>query len=80
MNEQRDPYVPIECGLHSQYELAIMHGNNIQLSWMDQQQNRHSEEVTPLDLITRDRKEYLVIRTSNGEQYQVRLDKIIHTP
>lgn len=77
MSEQKDTYVPVECGLHSQYELAVMNGKAILLSWMDQDGNQHKQKVRPLDLRTRDRKEYLVVETSEGEQTEIRLDKIL---
>ena len=35
-------YIPIACKLHSEYELAIMQGRSLRLSWRDAQQARHT--------------------------------------
>lgn len=76
MTEQDDPYVPVDCGLHSGYELAIMHKAALQLTWLDQYKQQHEERLMPLDLKTKDHKEYLIARSSSGEMHEIRLDKI----
>ena len=46
-------YVPIDCGLHSRYELAIMRRQRLVLSWADESRSVDCCTVTPLDLFTR---------------------------
>lgn len=79
MSEQDDPYKPIQCGLHSEYELAIMHQLNLKLSWVDQQDIEHREKVTPLDLKTKDHQEYLIVKSMQGQHHEIRLDKILQS-
>lgn len=71
-----DLYEPIECGLHSEYELAIMHKSAIQLTWFDDNEQTRSELVTPVDLITREKQEYLKAQTRDDILFEIRLDKI----
>jgi len=77
MTKENDNYTPIECGLHSEYELAIMHKTKIILSWIDSSNEKQTETVEPIDLITREKQEYLKIKKSNTELSEIRLDKII---
>ena len=74
-----DPYIPIECGLHSAYEVAIMHKNLLHLDWNDSDKMQHKDNVMPLDLKTIDHKEFLIAKASNNESHQIRLDKILHS-
>lgn len=76
MTEHDEPYVPLDCGLHSEYELAIMHKTILQMTWLDQYQQQHEENLMPLDLKTKNHKEYLIVQTSQGEVQEIRLDKI----
>jgi len=76
---QGDPYVPVECGLHSAYELAIMHQNFLHLAWSALDAKHHKEKVMPLDLKTINHEEYLIVKTNNRELHQIRLDKILHS-
>lgn len=71
-----DLYEPIECGLHSEYELAIMHKSAIQLTWIDDNQHTRSEQVKPVDLVTREKQEYLKAQTRDNILLEIRLDKI----
>ena len=45
-------YVPIDCGLHSEYELAIIQKRKLQIAWRDPDGTSHLEIITPLDLVT----------------------------
>ncbi len=74
MNDQN--YTPISCELHSQYELAIMHKNSLLLQWQDENSLSHEAKVTPLDVITRNRAEYLKVLDSEGKENLIRLDRI----
>lgn len=77
MTDDLDPYTPIACGLHSEYELAIMRRISLRLGWRDTHGQQHIGNVLPLDLYTRKHVEYLVARAIDGQQHEIRLDKII---
>ena len=70
-------YTPIDCGLHSEYELAIMQRRKIGLTWRDSQEE-HRDTVLPEDIHTRNHAEYLVFGTEDGRQLEIRLDHILH--
>ncbi len=69
-------YIPISCDLHSQYELAIMHNKSLLLNWQDEDKLSHEAKVTPLDVITCNRAEYLKVLDSEGKENLIRLDRI----
>ena len=69
-------YVPIDCGLHSRYELAIMRRQQLVLSWADEAGTVDACTVTPLDLFTRQAQEFLRLRDAQGREHTVRLDRI----
>lgn len=70
-------YIPIDCSLYSEYELAIMHRERLRLSWRDAGGNVHIGIVTPIDLRTRSSAEFLVVRERDGEALTIRLDRIV---
>ena len=70
-------YIPIDCNLYSEYELAIMHSEQLRLSWRDSGGNVHIGIVTPIDLRTRSGAEFLVAREREGEAFMIRLDRIV---
>jgi len=74
-----DNYKPIECGLHSEYELAIMHGLTLHLSWQDENGKVHTEKLKPVDIETREQKEFLIASDINHVIYEIRLDRIIQS-
>ena len=76
MKPEDDTYQPVSCELHSQYELAIMHKNRLELSWLAQGELVTASDITPLDVQTRDKAEYLVAVNSNDEKLCLRLDQI----
>jgi Rho-binding antiterminator len=68
-------YKPISCANYDQYEIAIMHGSKMRLTW--QVGNViHDQVVTPLGLRTAHGEEYLTLRLAGGETMEVRLDRI----
>jgi transcriptional antiterminator Rof (Rho-off) len=71
-------YRPVDCDLHSEYELAIMQRNKIMLSWQDIAGSVHIETVLPLDLRTRNGEEFMVFSTGTGTgtEHEIRLDHI----
>lgn len=68
-------YIPVSCDLHSQYELAIMHKNKLKLTYKDNS-TLLKGVFLPLDVITKDKAEYLIAMTSENKKIQLRLDYI----
>jgi transcriptional antiterminator Rof (Rho-off) len=69
-------YQPVDCDLHSEYELLIMQHSKIKLSWQDSAGVIHTEAVFPLDLRSRSSEEYMVFSTGTGTEREIRLDHI----
>ena len=76
MESENDQYQPISCELHSQYELAIMHKNKLELSWIENDVLVEQSNIQPLDVLTRDKAEYLVAINEDNEKLFLRLDQI----
>ncbi len=70
------PYKPVSCGLHSQYELAIMHKNKLYLSWLAEGKLVTETNHTPVDVHTKNKAEYLIAETSEHKNICIRLDHI----
>ena len=66
-------YQPIDCNLYSEYECAIVQNRRLQLVWQDERGLTHLETVTPVDLRTRNREEYLLV----SDAREIRLDRIL---
>lgn len=71
-----EPYVPVSCGFHSEFELLIMHHSRIKLSWRDEQNTLHTATVIPKDIRTKAGEEFLLVTDDENQQHQVRLDRI----
>lgn len=69
-------YQPIDCGLHSRFELAAMRERPLRLGWRSADGELRRELVLALDLITCDGAEYLVVEFG-GERLRLRLDWIL---
>jgi Rho-binding antiterminator len=74
--DPRADYRPISCARYDEYEIAILHRQPLRLVWRDADVV-HDRVVTPVDLQTHAGEEHLIARTTDGEQLQVRLDRII---
>jgi transcriptional antiterminator Rof (Rho-off) len=72
-----ESYQPIACGLHESYQYAVMTRTQLDLSWRDALGTPHQARVLPVDVVTRNKGEYLIIRDRNGEELAVRLDRIV---
>ncbi len=72
-------YTPIDCGLHSEYELAILRGKRLRISWRGADGQHHIDVLKPLDLQTRNREEFLIGEDRQGQQLELRLDHILKT-
>ena len=69
-------YRPIDCGLYSRYEVAILEGRARRFGWRDETGRSHLGVLRPRDLVTRAHAEYLVAETADGERLELRLDRI----
>lgn len=76
MTKEHTPYEPIPCAIHSEYELAIMQHRHMQLVWQDLNDIKHISRVQPLDLITENHAEYLLVQDHEGQSIKIRLDYI----
>ena len=76
MTKNTENYIPIECGLHSEYELAIMHKRKVNLIWLNANNEEQSEIVEPVDIFSKNKQEFLKIRTAENNTHKIRLDKI----
>ncbi|MEW8625844.1 MAG: transcriptional antiterminator, Rof [Candidatus Thiodiazotropha sp.] len=72
-----NPYRPIACGLHESYQYAVMTRTRLDLNWRDDAGTVHRARVLPIDVVTRDNAEFLIVRDSSGEEVTVRLDRIV---
>lgn len=69
-------YIPIDCALHSDYELAIMRRRQLRLTWHDDNGITHIKTVTPTDLRTHNHEEFMDVTDTQGNAYSIRLDRI----
>ena len=76
MTKDDRSYTPIECGLHSEYELAIMHKDKCILKWNDVNNMQQTETVHPLDIFTKNKQEFLKVIKTDNSMLEIRLDKI----
>jgi transcriptional antiterminator Rof (Rho-off) len=72
-------YTPVDCGLHSKYELVIMHRQTLRLTWRDTDGEQQTKTVIPADLRTRGHEEFLMVTGNDGIEQAVRLDRIEHS-
>jgi len=77
MNSDRTDtdYKPISCANYDQYEIAILHGSKMHLTWHTDNVI-YDQVVTPLNLRTAQGEEHLILRLASGETAEVRLDHI----
>ncbi len=70
-------YAPIDCGLYSEYELAIVHRQRLRVSWREPDGQLHMELLEPRDLQTRDRAEFMIALNRDAVRRELRLDRIV---
>ncbi len=68
-------YKPIPCTEYDVYEIAIMHGRKLRLTWREANVI-YWQIVKPLDLETRNGEEFLIFRAMGGKTFSTRLDHI----
>ena len=79
-----NPYQAVSCSMHSELELAIMHGKYLTVYYAEKdKQNDSSDEqiitIKPSDVITRgddNKGEFLVGTDKSGQPVEIRLDNI----
>jgi Rho-binding antiterminator len=69
-------YEPIACGLHENYQFAVIKRAALDLSWLADDGSVQQGRLLPLDVYTREGAEYLSARTGDGELLVIRLDRI----
>ncbi len=69
-------YKPIACGLHENYQYAVMKRAPLDLSWLAEDGSLRQGRLLPLDVFTRKGAEYLSAETREGEALEIRLDRI----
>ena len=69
-------YKPIACGLHDQYQLAVLKKRSLVLEWEDEYGGKLSAVVLPRDVFTRDKAEYLRAIWGHEKEIEIRLDYI----
>jgi Rho-binding antiterminator len=69
-------YRPIDCGIYSRYEVAILHQERLRLRWVDDAGTAHLATLHPEDLQTLHGEEFLVATALDGTPLRVRLDRI----
>ncbi len=74
MNEPR--YIPIDCGLHSEVEVAVLRQQPLVLRWQDASGAAHRARMLPVDVLTRNGAEYLLVEDHHGKRRELRLDRI----
>lgn len=77
MSNDNEKYTPINCDLHSEYELAIMHHTRLRVVWRDAAGQNHVCVLLPLDLKTEHGEEFLLGRDHTGTAITLRLDRIL---
>ena len=70
------PYQPILCSLHDEYEIAIMHKKSLSIQYFDDSGNSLRDTVLPIDLFIKNKEEFLLVKTSEDKEINIRLDKI----
>lgn len=78
-----DRYQAVSCEMHSELELAIMHGKSLIVCYEESNHmgGKHTVYVKAHDLVTRghsEKGEFLVAMNDSGEIIEIRLDKITH--
>jgi Rho-binding antiterminator len=71
-------YIPIACGLHENYQYAVLKGAPLDLCWRLENGQIRQARLVPLDVFTREGAEYLCAETVEGERHVIRLDRILH--
>ena len=77
MTDNPDVYTPIACARYDVFEIAIMHGTQLHLTWHDDHGIQHHKLMRPLNLETVRGEEFL-IAAEGATHYRIRIDRISH--
>lgn len=69
-------YTPIVCALHDEYEIAIMQKKQLNIRWIDRNDEVKVAIVQPKDILVKDKQEFLIADTQDNKKLCIRLDKI----
>jgi len=70
-------YQPISCANYDHFEIAILHGQCMRVTWHDEEALVHMDILRPRDLQTRNGAEFLLADTQTGRHIELRLDMIV---
>lgn len=68
-------YSPIACALWDEWELAILKKTEMAIAYLNDAGQKESVHAVPVDLITRDKAEFLIIEL-DGDRKEIRLDQL----
>ena len=69
-------YTAVSCQMHSELELIIMHKQSLKIKLGDGYDNQEIL-ITPYNIVTRNKSEFLLAQNDLGEYLEIRLDQII---
>lgn len=69
-------YRPVACKIYAELELAILWRRMLRIGWRDSNGACHLAALWPRNLVTRSHEEYLVAEDIDGNQLEIRLDRI----
>jgi transcriptional antiterminator Rof (Rho-off) len=72
-----DNYIPVACAQHEVYQYAVLKRAMLDLSWHDEAGAICRHRGLPIDVVTRDKAEFLVLKHKDGSVQSVRLDRIV---
>ena len=72
-------YIPIPCELYSNYELAILRRQPMRICWRGSRGVVRILAATPVNLRTRRRGEFLIVRDRGNTSLAIRLDRILRS-
>lgn len=72
-----DDYRPLACSQHETYEHAVLKQSMLDINWYDEGGDRHRARVVPIDVVTCDRAEYLVVKQKDKVIRSIRLERIL---
>ena len=75
-----EKYIPIQCEVHDLYEIACMHRTTAEVVWRDEQDAQQTALLRYRDIKIREGQEYLIADNDQGEQLEIRLDRIESLP
>ena len=69
-------YIPVDCAFHDRLEILAMRKLPVTIRWKPPGEAVVEEVLLPEDMIIRNHEEFLLARTTRGQQISIRLDTI----